>query len=305
MSKTRPYAILDVFAKTPLKGNPLAVVLEADDLDDETMQKIAGEFNLSETVFVRTPEDPSNDAALRIFTPGKELPFAGHPTVGAAVLLARQKSGPVDESTDAAVVLEERVGLVRAGVVVRPDRTGHATFTVPKKPEEVGPSVSRVLLAEALGLDEDDIGFARHRPAIYSAGNPFTLVPVRSVNAVNAVRPNLSAWDRAFSMSDATNAFIYTPGGVASDAAFHARMFWPEAGLGEDPATGSAVASLAGAIVDFDRPGNGTHQFLIEQGFAMGRPSQMMLEIDIENDDIFALRIGGDAVILAEGTLFV
>ena len=124
--KSRPYAVLDVFTDTPFQGNPLAVVLDGEGLDTAAMQKIAGEFNLSETVFVFPPEEAGNNAALRIFTPSAELPFAGHPTVGTAVLLAKRALGEVELPTDMAVALEEKVGLVKTGVVVHPGRTGHA-----------------------------------------------------------------------------------------------------------------------------------------------------------------------------------
>lgn len=303
-ARRRPYVIVDVFTETPFQGNPLAVVFEAEDLSDAAMQTIAAEFNLSETVFVFPPKKLENSAALRIFTPGAELPFAGHPTVGTAVLLGRRKLGAVAHASDIAVALEERVGLVRAGVVVKPGRVGHATFTLPQKPVHVQPSVSRIQIASALGLDEEDIGFDRHRPAIYSAGVPFTLVPLRSLDALRRVRPDLNAWSRAFENSGRDNAFVYARGGAAPEAAFQARMFWPGAGIKEDPATGGAIAALAGAIVDYEKLKDDTHVFLIEQGYQMGRPSDIMLEIDIEGGAYFAGRIGGSAVIVAEGEIY-
>lgn len=303
-AKSRPYAILDVFTETPFRGNPLAVVLDGEGLSDEAMQTIAAEFNLSETVFVFPPEKPGNTAAVRIFTPGAELPFAGHPTVGTAVLLAKRQMGAVSLPSDVAIALEERIGLVRAGAVAKPGRSGHATFTLPQKPMQIAPAVARVRIADALGLDEDDIGFDRHRPAVYSAGVPFTLVPVKTMKAIGNIAPNPQAWAGAFETAARDNAFIYTRGGTSPGAAFHARMFWPKAGIAEDPATGSAIAALAGAIVDFEKLADGSHCFSIEQGYEMGRASEIMLEIDIEDGAFFAARIGGSAVIVAEGTLF-
>ncbi|MEO1066445.1 MAG: PhzF family phenazine biosynthesis protein [Pseudomonadota bacterium] len=303
--KERPYYVLDVFTKEPLKGNPLAVVLDGEGLSDEMMQAIAGEFNLSETVFVFAAEDEGNEAALRIFTPGAELPFAGHPTVGTAVLLAAIKTGDVALPTDVAIGLEEKVGLVRAGVVSLPGRRGHATFTVPQKAEQIAPAVSRVHIAEALGLNEEEIGFDRHQPGVFSAGVPFTLVPIASVDAVKRITPNELAWARAFETGPRDNAFVYARGGDNDEASFHARMFWPNAGLREDPATGGAVAALAGAIASYERLPNGTHSFWIEQGYEMGRPSDITLEIDVEDGALFAARIGGSAVIVSKGTLFI
>lgn len=302
--KSRPYVVLDVFTDTPFQGNPLAVVLDGEGLDTPAMQKIAGEFNLSETVFVFPPEDAGNNAALRIFTPSAELPFAGHPTVGTAVLLAKRALGEVELATDMAVALEEQVGLVKTGVVAHPGRTGHATFTLPATPVEVAPAVSRVYIAEALGLHEDDIGFDKHRPGVFSGGVPFSLVPVTSVKAVQNIKPNPSAWARAFDTAERDNAFVYARGGVSDKVAFHARMFWPKAGIVEDPATGSAVAALVGAILKYEGLGDGSHTLLIEQGYEMDRASDIVLEIDIEDGEFLAARIGGSAVIVAEGTLY-
>lgn len=303
--RARPYAILDVFTEVPLKGNPLAVVLDGEGLSDEAMQAIATEFNLSETVFVLPPNASSNAASIRIFTPTAELPFAGHPTVGTAVLLAKRKIGAVDKPTDVAIALEEKVGLLRTGVVVKPGQLGHAIFTLPKKPVHVAPAVSRVYIAQALGLDEEDIGFDKHRPGVYSGGVPFTLVPVGSLDAMRQIRPDPQRWEKAFETAERDNVFVYTRGGEGTNTAFHARMFWPKAGIVEDPATGSAVAAFAGAIMDFEKPSDGTHSFLIEQGYEMGRASDIMLEIDVEDGEFFDARIGGSAVIVAEGQLYV
>lgn len=302
--KDRAYVILDVFTDTPFSGNPLAVVLDGEGLSDAEMQIIAAEFNLSETVFVFPPEDAGNKAAVRIFTPAAELPFAGHPTVGTAVLLAKRQLGEVDQATDCAIALEERIGLVRTGVVAKPGRVGHATFTLPQRPEEVAPAVSRVHIAEALGLQEEDIGFDRHCPGVFSGGVSYSLVPVNSLDAMKRIKANAGAWHRAFATAERDNAFVYARGGTKDNAAFHARVFWPLSGMREDPATGSAVASFAGAIMKFEKLSDGTHSFLIEQGYEMGRPSDITLEIDVEDGEFFAARIGGSAVIVAEGTLY-
>ena len=303
-ARERPYAILDVFTDTPFKGNPLAVVLDGQGLSDDAMQVIAGEFNLSETVFVFPAGEASNTASIRIFTPSAELPFAGHPTVGTAVLLAKKKIGDVELPTDVAIALEEEIGLVSAGVVVKPGKLGHATFTLPVNPKEMSSDLSREHLADALGLNEDDIGFDKHRPIVYSAGVPFSLIPISSLDVIKGINPNPPAWEKAFESAARDNAFIYARGGESERAAFHARMFWPGAGICEDPATGSAIAAFAGAIYDFEKLGDGHHTFLIEQGYEMGRASDITLEIDAEDGEFIAARIGGSAVIVAEGVLY-
>ncbi|HZP20717.1 MAG TPA: PhzF family phenazine biosynthesis protein [Bauldia sp.] len=298
---TRRYAILDVFTDRPLAGNPLAVVLDGDGLDDGAMQAIAREFNLSETVFVTAPAEPRHSAAVRIFTTAREMPFAGHPTVGAAVLLAARPRGGRPVRPETMLVLEEKVGPVRCGVTLREDAGGgHAIFDLPKLPEEAGKPPSDDMIAAALGLTPAEIGFENHRPGIYSAGVRYTFVPVRDLSVIGRAAPGLG-WGQAF--GDLGNAFLYCRETTAGGRHFHARMFGSALGSVEDPATGSAVAAFAGVIHRFDEPTEGQHRFVIEQGFEMGRPSILVLEMDVENGKLVSGRIGGDAVVVGEGTL--
>jgi trans-2,3-dihydro-3-hydroxyanthranilate isomerase len=298
----RQYAILDVFTDTPLAGNQLAVVLDADDLDDDRMQKIAAEFNLAETVFVFPPANPVHRVAIRIFTPVYELPFAGHPTVGTAVLLALDSPGGKSIGHEAMLVLEEKVGPVRCIVETKGEGTGHAIFDLPRLPDDAGEAPSRETLAEGLGLIPSEIGFENHQPSFFSAGVPYIFVPVRDLATMAKLRVNPAAFP---AQQDERPSAIYaycreTEGGGRH---FHARMFWPAAGIVEDPATGSAVAAFAGAIWRFDAPVAGSHHFIIEQGFEMGRPSLIGLEIDIEHGAIARARISGDAVVVGRGSL--
>ncbi|MFD1696539.1 PhzF family phenazine biosynthesis protein [Roseibium aestuarii] len=301
----RRYAVLDVFTHKPLTGNPLAVVLESEGLSDEQMQAIAAEFNLSETVFVLPPENPGHSANIRIFTPKRELPFAGHPTVGTAILLATERFGEVSGEQDAMVVLKEQIGPVRCGVVLKENAAGFAEFDVPRLPQPAGPTENPDIIAAALNLEPSDIGFENHRPSCYEAGVPFVFVPVRDLDALSRARPNLSQWRKAFREATSVDAFVYCRETRVHDSGFHARMFAPEMGIPEDPATGSAVAAFAGAIHYFDDLPNGTHFIRVEQGFMMGRPSLIDLEIDIEARKLHAVRIGGQATILARGELFI
>ena len=300
----RRFVTLDVFTDKALSGNPLAVVFDADDLTDAAMQAIAGEFNLSETVFVQTPERSIHSARLRIFTPAAELPFAGHPTVGAAVLLAMDRvGGPVEAETDLLVVLEEKIGIVRVAVVLTPDRPGYAVFDVPKLPEPVPATLDRDAIAEALGLTRHQIGFENHKPCRYGAGVDFTYVPVAGIEAIRAATVNMAAWDDAFGHDDHAAAFVYCRETVSSSAGFHARMFAPAMGITEDPATGAAVAAFAGVVAEFDAPREGEHRIGVEQGHEMGRPSLIKLELDIAAGRLDAVRIGGQAVQVAEGVI--
>ncbi|MEJ0013355.1 MAG: PhzF family phenazine biosynthesis protein [Bauldia sp.] len=297
------YVVLDVFTDRPLSGNPLAVFPEAAGLDDGQMQAIAREFNLSETVFVFPPANPRHSATVRIFTPQSELPFAGHPTVGTAVLIAIEKTKHLGPGRhEMMVLLDEKVGLVRCGVFVTGGGNGHAILDVPRNPEEVAGGGDRDAIAVALGLTPGEIGFENHKPGVFSAGVAFSFVPVRDLAVIARAKPNGAAWQRAF---EERGAFLYCRQTESAGRQFHARMFWPGNGMAEDPATGSAAAAFSEAIRKFDALLPGAHRYVIEQGFEMGRPSLIKLELDVANGEVAAARVGGDAVIVAEGTLNV
>ncbi len=295
---THRYHVLDVFTETPLAGNPLAVVHDADDLDGEAMQTIAREFNLSETVFVLKPVNPVHTARLRIFTPTKELPFAGHPTVGTAILLARL-NWPGDVAREGLVVLEEELGTIRVGVALDDGRS-FAEFDIPEKPRRLEPDPDVELAAAALGLMPSELGFENHRPSRWSAGVDFPFVPVRNLEVMRRCRIERRAFEKAFGET----AYVYTRETLSQENDFHARMFAPGLGLDEDPATGSAAAAFAGVVMTFDGPTAGAHRYRIEQGHIMGRPSLVELELGIKKG-IAVVRIGGAAVMIAEGELRV
>lgn len=300
----RPYALLDVFTDKALAGNPLAVVLDAQGLEDEQMQAIAAEFNLSETVFVFPPQNPAHNAALRIFTPSMELPFAGHPTVGTAVLLAENRFGAPHNDIDALILLEEKVGLVRCAVKLQNGIATYAEFDVPRPPKPAQTLGDKEIIAAALSLEPSEITFENHQPVAMESGVPFAYVPVANMEALNRIKPQQRYWNEAFGDVAHNNAFVYCRETIHVDSAFQARMVYLEGGIPrEDAATGSAVAAFAGVITRFDVPLDGTHTYLVEQGYQMGRPSKIRLELDIENEDIHAYRIGGQALVLARGHL--
>ncbi len=297
----RAYHILDVFTNTPLAGNPLAVVHDSEGLDGARMQAIAREFNLSETVFVMPPDNPAHSAKVRIFTPTIELPFAGHPTVGTAIILARQRWGTGENGEqDGLVVLEEEVGPVRVGVVLK-NGASFAEFDIPQKPAALDGETDTDLAAAALGLVPTEIGFENHKACRYTAGVDYDFVPVRDLAVLKRISVDTRTFDKAFV---SRSAFVYTRETMSTESAFHARMFAPSDGIAEDPATGSAVAAFAGVVRQFDQPLGGVHQYRIEQGHIMGRPSHINLEIDVQGG-LHAVRIGGGAVVVAEGVIDV
>lgn len=295
----RQFYTLDVFTHTALAGNPLAVVLDSEGLDDARMQAIAREFNLSETVFVMEPRNPINTARLRIFTPARELPFAGHPTVGSAVLLAHLRAPELLAREDLRIVIEEQVGDV---VCVARHRRGQAMaayFTLPRLPQSMGEAPSAEALAGDLGLTAADIGFGAHRPTMYGAGTANLFVPIASLAAMARARPNLKLWGE----NGGPALYLYTREVAHKGSTWHARMFAAGWGVVEDPATGSAAAAFAGVVMQFERPGDGEHMFVIEQGVEMGRPSFISLGIDVERGELSSATIGGSAVIVSQGAI--
>ena len=300
---TRPFYTLDVFTSTALAGNPLAVVLEADGLDAARMQQIAREFNLSETVFVLEPRDPVNTVRIRIFTPVRELPFAGHPTVGTAALMGILRAPELMVRADIGVVIEEQVGLVHCTVRHLKGQAVRASFTLPVLPQVAGAVADKGAIAAALGLSPDDIGFDNHHPTLFSAGVPYTCVPLKNRAVLAGVRPDAGLWDAAFGGNQHKSAFLYSRQPAQAGHAFATRMFFPLASLVEDPATGSAAAAFAGVAALFDRPADGDHTLVLEQGFDMGRPSLITLGLEMEGDALVSASIGGHSVVVSKGTL--
>jgi trans-2,3-dihydro-3-hydroxyanthranilate isomerase len=295
----RKFVTLDVFTDKRFAGNPLAVVLEPEGLSDAAMQTIASEFNLSETVFVFPPADKAHRASARIFTPANELPFAGHPTVGTAVLLARLDGG----ETPRELVLELGIGPVRCKVTPAGPDSGRAVFGLPKLPQDIGVPADDVTIAAALGIAAADIGFDGMRPARWSAGAPYSIVPLRSLEAVGRCTINPVGWKQAFGFDSHSAAYMICRETAQPGHAFHTRMFAPGAGISEDPATGSAAAALAGYLALHGGYRDGRQALVLEQGFEMGRPSLIELTLNIAGGKLTGASIGGGAVVVTEGTI--
>jgi trans-2,3-dihydro-3-hydroxyanthranilate isomerase len=293
------YSILDVFTEQPYSGNPLAVVLNADALSQMQMQAIAREFNLSETVFLQTPAIDNALVRARIFTPAKELPFAGHPTVGTACLLSLIGSAPAGE--DVRFVLEEGVGPVPVRVRRAGDRPAYAELTTAQLPElRAAPPDAEI--AAILGLDPVDLISDNERVRAASCGMPFVLVPVRSPEVLAGIDLDVAAWRRTLAGQWAEQLYVYTRG---YENELRARMFAPAMGIPEDPATGAAAAALAGALASDSPVIEGRLHWVIHQGIEMGRPSQLHIAAERAGSAVTAVRVGGYAVRVAEGTLTV
>lgn len=294
----RRIATLDVFTNTRFAGNPLAVVLEPAGLDTDAMQTIAREFNLSETVFVFPPADNAARADLRIFTPANELPFAGHPTVGTAVLL-----GLIDGGGDRSFVLQEKIGPVPCRVRSTGTDRGLASFDIPRLPSKQADGPSAEAIAASVGLSVADVGLDGLPAELWSAGNPFAMVPMRGLDALGRCRVDLAKFESAFGGAQRGAAFMFCRETRDSGFHYHARMFAPSFGILEDPATGSAVAAFAGYLAAHGSYGTGEHVIRIEQGYEMGRPSQIELTLKIAGGKLAGASISGSAVVVMEGTI--
>jgi trans-2,3-dihydro-3-hydroxyanthranilate isomerase len=295
----RRFVTLDVFTARPFAGNPLAVVLDAEGLDDAAMQAVTREFNLSETVFVLPAADAAQRARLRIFTPTAELPFAGHPTVGTAVLLARMDGGTQERP----MTFAEGIGPVCC--VATPDGRdgGTARFALPRLPEHLGDIDDAAEAAAALSLTLDDLGCDDFEPGRWSAGLPFAMLPVRGLGAIGRACPDLARWSGAFGINGHPAAFVFCRETAERGHQVHARMFAPGLGMSEDPATGSAAAAFAGVLARHGGLGDGEHTIAIEQGYEMGRPSVIRLTLSLAAGALTSAAIGGDAVLVSEGTI--
>ncbi len=296
------YFTLDVFTTERFGGNPLAVVNEADRLSDQVMQKIACEFNLSETVFVMRASSPENTAKLRIFTPTKELPFAGHPTIGTAILLAEMGADFLNDWTKT-IRFEEQIGLVQVEVTKTTDQPAYGELTAARMPEYVGGEPENDRVASALGIKAKDIGFGLHKVAIYDAGNAPLFVPLASREILEKISPNLQDWENLGVAGD-FGIYAYCRGGNGSQE-FHARLFGPENGIVEDPATGSAAVAFAGALNEALVLENGDHSWVIHQGEDMGRPSRIDLKAVVSDGELVEVKVGGNALRVSRGVIAV
>jgi trans-2,3-dihydro-3-hydroxyanthranilate isomerase len=281
--RTYQYVTADVFTDQPLAGNPLAVVVDARGLDSREMQAIAAEFNYSETTFVLPPADPAHTAAVRIFTPRAELPFAGHPNVGTAFVLARLgRCGPT-------ALFEEAAGLVAVDLLTERGTVVGATITAPQ-PLTVGPPISAARVATSIGLAPADIVTGHHEPTVASVGLAFLFAELATRDALARARGDLGLLPALFDETNATGIHLY----ARTDGEIFARMFAPQDGVPEDPATGSANLALAELLAQL---GQGT-AFRIRQGVEMGRPSLLLTETGPKGT-----RVSGRCAPVMEGTL--
>jgi trans-2,3-dihydro-3-hydroxyanthranilate isomerase len=292
----------DVFTDRTFGGNQLAVFPDATGIDPAMMPLIAREFNFSETTFVLPPADPTHAARVRIFTPGGELQFAGHPTVGTAHVLA--SIGKITLTGDVTrVVLEEGVGPVPVNIRAVDGRPVFAQLTAAQRPEIGPPPPSRERLARMLSLSADALRIGPYSPEAVSCGLAFLLVPLADPAAVAAARIKLDVWEELLAGYLTSMVFVFAEGGERPGSNIRSRMFAPGIGIAEDPATGSAVVALASYLAARDPRRDGTMRWVVEQGFEMGRPSILEAEADKRDGQVVAARVGGSTVLVTEGEM--
>lgn len=292
----RSYKFLtcDVFTDQRFGGNPLAVLTDARGLDSERMQMIAREFNYSETTFVLPPADPRNTARVRIFTPTREIPFAGHPTVGTAFVLA--SLGTIAPETRD-IVFEEGVGPVPVRIDREGERITRCTLTAAQLPQQLPPAPARETLAAMLGLEPGDVLDGAEG---WSCGLPFLVVPVNGIAALARCQPTTASVART--LGDYATKAVYP---VAREGAevWRVRSFVPHQNVVEDPATGSAASAFGGWLAARAPQGDSTLRYRLNQGVEMGRPSVLALDVDRAGGRVSAVRVGGAAVMVSEGSL--
>lgn len=294
------YVTTDVFTSRAYGGNPLAVVLDAQGLSTEQMQTIAREFNYSETSFVLPPKDPSHTAWVRIFTPDREIPFAGHPNVGTAIVVARELAS-AGQSVPERLLFEEAAGLVQISLP-RDERGGQGAELLAPEPLSRATEADVQAVARALSLDVNDIRVAEHRPQVVSVGLPFLVVQLANRAALRRALPDPQGYASLLPLDGATSIYAYTTD-TGSDAQDHptdiqARMFTSR--MTEDPATGSATAA-ATALRTVLR-GEGMMRLRVAQGVDMGRPSLLLAHAAPRDGQIWA-GVAGQAVVIMEGSL--
>ena len=297
------YYTCDVFAQTRFGGNPLAVLPKAAGLSDRQMQQIAREFNCSETAFVFPPE-AGHTRRVRIFTPAREVQFAGHPNVGTAFVLAT--TGELgDFRSVSGVTFEEKAGLVPLSIHTSNDQVISCELRAPHS-VSFGQTISAPLIASAISLAEEEILTKSHEPQLVSVGLPFVLAELRDRSALERCHVNMIGFaDILALLKDGVRSSVYVYTRTMGEVNICARMFAPLSGVPEDPATGSATCAVVGLLAHLDKQTSGEFTHDIAQGVEMGRPSKLLARAEKTNGVVTSTWVGGSCVMVSEGFIHV
>lgn len=295
------YEVVDVFTDQAFGGNPLAVVFGGEELSTEQMQTIAREFNFSESTFVLPPKNPENTAEVRIFTPTREVPFAGHPNVGTATVLA-WRCEVFGKKLSERLLFEEKAGLVPVEILRGDGKPVGAKLTAPQSFMS-GAEACPIEVAACLGLKPEQILTSSHKPMIGSVGLEFIIAELKDRAALAQAEPNpVELKTRLGGLMVTPDVHCYVR--VDEDGLdIRSRMFAPLDGIVEDPATGSANAALTGLLASLSDVVDGTVTYRIAQGVEMGRPSLLLGEADRKAGQTTAIRIGGRSVLVMRGEI--
>jgi trans-2,3-dihydro-3-hydroxyanthranilate isomerase len=298
----------DVFTDHQHGGNPLAVIPDARGLSDRQMLAITREFNYSETIFVFPAEAKNHTRRVRIYTPGGELPFAGHPTIGCAFVLALTGEIPLS-GNETKIVLEENVGPIPVVIRCSDGRPVFAQLTAAQMPEINDPPPPPEKLCEVLSLEPSHIvADDMIEPEAVSCGVPYLFIPIKKPEMLSWVKVDPVKWEQTLRGYWAPDIFVFSTDsweGIFEGGNIKARMFAPGLGIGEDPATGSACAALGGFLALRSEKREGTLSWSVDQGVEMGRPSRLEVEVDRRSGQLAAIRVGGMSVLVSSGTLHI
>lgn len=297
------YVTVDVFTDQRFSGNPLAVIPDARGLTDAQMQQIATEFNYSESTFVLPPVDPANTARVRIFTPTTEVPFAGHPNVGTAFVLAAQPD-IFGSAVAGTLRFEEEAGLVEVELTRDGDTVVLAAIAAPK-PLEIGSGIDPAVIAGCVGLQSSDVATTIHPPLFLSVGLKFAFAELVGLQPLARARPDAAAFAQAAEQFHHEgrdfSLFVYVR--LPESDRFRARMFAPLDNVAEDPATGSASAALAAYLVGLQPQPDREAALHIRQGVEMGRASDIHLRVTKADGVVRKVRVAGSCVTVMRGLL--
>lgn len=296
------YLTLDVFTDRMFGGNQLAVFPDARDIPEELLLAITREFNFSEVTFCYPAPDDAHTRRVRIFTPGAEVPFAGHPTIGTSAALALRE-GALGGAREGRLTLALGVGSVPVDVRLETEDRAWAELSVAKLPE-VGPAVPTLnTLAEILSLEASDLVGGALSPQAVSCGIPFLLVPLKSVDAVSRARVRMDRWEQTLKKAWAPEVLVAARDPEGGEQHWRARMFAPGLNVPEDSATGSAIAAFGGWLAIKDSRASAEFAWTVDQGIEMGRPSRLAVRVEKQDGKVTAVRVAGQAVLTGEGEL--